>query len=157
MQSSSQAQYFPACVQVSWQAQHFDGSSRSRYGVVRDCKVNLLRTLGGSRSRCGAVHILRSQSEPFARFGWVRCRRVAAHILRLQREPSAHFARVESLSLWRGAHFANPLRTFGGSNRSCCGVEHVLRSRSRDETRDERNASRVVARNMRKTTKDRQM
>ena len=34
------------------------------------------------RSRCGAVHILRTRSEPSAHFGW-----------------------VESLSLWCGAHF----------------------------------------------------
>ena len=48
-----------------------------------DCKVNPLRILGGlNRSRCGAVQVLRSQSEPFARFAW-----------------------VESLLLWCGSHF----------------------------------------------------
>ena len=33
-----------------------------------DCKVNPLRALGGSkRSRCGALHIFSTQSEPSAR------------------------------------------------------------------------------------------
>ena len=41
------------------------------------------------RSRCGAVHILRTRSEPSAHFGWVK-----------------------SLSLWRSVHFANAKRTF---------------------------------------------
>ena len=73
-------------------------------GVARHLfarKVNPLRALGVSnRSRCGA-----------------------AHILRLQSEPSAHFGRVEDRK-------ANPLRTLGGSNRSRCGAAHMLRSHS---------------------------
>ena len=101
-----------------------------------DRKVKSLRTWCGlTRSGCGAVHVLRSQSEP-----------------------SAHFGRVKLLSLWRGAHCrirkrtfgtlsvgraaldvarrtfqerrVNPLRTFGGSNRSRCGAVHYLRSQS---------------------------
>ena len=69
--------------------------------IVGDRKLNPLRALGGSdRSRCGAVHILRSQSEPSAHFGW-----------------------VGSLSLWRGAHSEI---TLGGSNRARCGAVHIL-------------------------------
>ena len=55
------------------------------------------------RSRCGAVRILRTRSEPSAHVGW--------HILRTRSEPSAHFGWVKSLSLWRDAHFEHAKRT----------------------------------------------
>ena len=52
-------------------------------------EANPLRTLGGSnRARCGAVHFLRTRSEPSAHFGSVR-------ILSTRREASAHIGRVE--------------------------------------------------------------
>ena len=77
-------------VQISWQAQHF-GAFRADFvaGAVllRRCPGRR-STLGGShRSRRGAVHLLKTQSEPCAHFGW-----------------------VESLSLWRGAHLSNEKR-----------------------------------------------
>ena len=54
------------------------------------------------RSRCGAVHILRTRSEP-----------------------SAHFGCDKSLSLWRGAHFEHAKRTLCAccsevSDQQCC-------------------------------------
>ena len=60
------------------------------------------------RSRCGAVHISSTRSKPSAHFGW-----------------------VESLSLWRGAHFAKAKRTLCALwVGQICGAVRILSMRN---------------------------
>ena len=70
-------------MQISWQVQHFRAFHAD---FVAGAVLSSLRAdvVAGAPARCVAVHFLKMQSEPSAHFGW-----------------------VQSLSLWRGAHFAN--------------------------------------------------
>ena len=95
-------------IMISWQA-HFE-----RFA----CRCNVI-----FRDR-------RSTLELFVQIPWQ-----AQHIkhfcthLKMQSEPSAHFGWVESLSQWRGAK-VSPVHTWGGSNRSRCGLAHILKMQS---------------------------
>ena len=94
--------------------------------------MNPLRTLGGSNcSRCGAVHILRSQVKPSAHFG------------RVEPNPLRTFRGSNRSRCGAGNMLRSNSETLDGLNRFRRGAEHILRSRSHDPTRDERNASRV--------------
>ena len=136
-------------MQISWQAQHFrtcraDFLAGADFPACVQISWQAQHFDGSSRSRCGTVRIGDRKANPLRTLGGSnRSRCGAVHILRSQPEPSARF---------RGA--VRILRSQSERSASRRGAEHILRSRRRDETRDDRNASRVVARDMRKTTKD---
>ena len=145
--SKSLWRYSPALVfrlPISWQAQHFERFAcrcnaifRDRRSTLEICaqisrQAQLLRLfvqISWQAQYFPACAQISWQAQHFEGSSCSRCG--VARMWRLPSEPSADFGWVESLLLWRGAHFeVNPLRALGGSNRSRCGAAHILRLQS---------------------------